>query len=295
MFARRHPYLFFILVFASVVSAAALGLGLIVLIGLKGSAPERGDRVGVVEIKGVISDSRDVVENLKRFREDDAIKAIVVRIDSPGGAVAPAQEIFREIRKTADTKKVIASMGTVAASGGYYTAAAADGIVANPGTITGSIGVIMGFTNLQELFERIGLSPFVIKSGDYKDIGSPLREMEPHERKLLQDLADRIKDQFVQAICEGRNMNPGEVEPIVDGRIFSGEEAMRIGLVDRLGNLQDAVDWAGELGGISGKIEVVYAPEKRFPLLRYFFDSSLDQIIHHFSSPLFLYSAGRLK
>jgi protease-4 len=183
-------------------------------------------------------------------------------------------------------------MGTVAASGGYYTAAAADGIVANPGTITGSIGVIMGFTNLQELFEKIGLSPFVIKSGDYKDIGSPLRAMEPHERMLLQNLADRIKGQFIRAISEGRNIESAKVEPIADGRIFSGEEAMQIGLVDRLGNLQDAVDWAGELGGISGKIEVVYAREKRFPLLRYLFDASLDQILHRFASPLYLYSAG---
>lgn len=165
---------------------------LLFTLGTRDSEFEFGEKVGIIEINGIIADSKNVLDHLKRFREDDAIKAIVIRINSPGGAVGPSQEIFREIKKTSSTKKVVASMGTIAASGGYYIAAGADGIVANPGTITGSIGVIMGFTNYEELLQKIGLVPVVIKSGEYKDIGSPVRKMKPEEKKILQDFARKI-------------------------------------------------------------------------------------------------------
>jgi len=194
MFSRRHPYLFFILIF-SAISASAVAIIVISFLFVRGTRDSGyddlkagGEKVGIIEIKGVIADSKEVIHHLKRFREDKSIRAIVLRIDSPGGGVGPSQEIFREVRKTVKLKKVVTSMGAVAASGGYYIAAATDGIVANPGTITGSIGVIMGFTNFQQLFRKIGLVPVVIKSVEYKDMGSPVRDMTDDERKILQDL-----------------------------------------------------------------------------------------------------------
>lgn len=218
---------------------------------------EFGEKVGVIEIIGAIADSKDIIHNLKRFREDDSIKAIVVRIDSPGGGVGASQEIFREITKTSESKKIIASLGGVAASGGYYIAAGADGIVANQGTITGSIGVIMGYSNFQELLKKIGLVPVVIKSGEYKDIGSPVREMTKKEEEILRNLANQIHKQFIKAIAEGRGIEQSKVEKFADGRIFSGEEAKKLGLVDRFGNLEDAIEWAGRMGGIKGKVSAV--------------------------------------
>jgi len=244
-----------------------------------------GEKVGIVELTGNITSSRDIIHSLKRFRENSSIKAIVIRIDSPGGAVGPAQEIFREIRKTVKTKKVIASMGTVAASGGYYVAAGADGIVANPGTITGSIGVIMGFANFQELLRKIGMVPVVIKSGQYKDIGSPVREMTKDERSILQNLSNQIHRQFIVDIADGRGMDLSKVEAIADGRIFTGEEAKNLGLIDRLGNLEDAIEWAGRMGGIKGKISAVYVPKKKFSILNFIAESSVKEIVNMMINP----------
>jgi protease-4 len=194
--------------------------------------------------------------------------------------VGPSQEIFREIRKTSSSKKVVASMGSIAASGGYYIAAGADGIIANPGTITGSIGVIMGFTNYQELLRKIGLVPVVVKSGKYKDIGSPVRKMKPEEKKILQNFSRKIHRQFIKDIVDGRKMDQAKVEALADGRIFTGEESKELGLVDRLGNFEDAIEWAGRMGGIKGKISTVYAREKKFSLLKYIADSSAKALLN---------------
>jgi len=285
MFSRRHPYLFFILTFSSVVATAMIVMVLLFVLGTRNAEFEFGEKVGIIEIKGIIAESKNVIHNIKRFREDNSVKAIVIRIDSPGGAVGPSQEIFREIRKTSKSKKVVASMGTIAASGGYYIAAGADGIVANPGTITGSIGVIMGFTNYQELLDKIGLVPIVIKSGKYKDIGSPVRKMKSEEKRILKDFARKIHRQFIQDIVEGRTMDRAKVESLADGRIFTGEESKKLGLVDRIGNFEDAVEWAGRLGGIKGKISTVYAREKKFPLLRYITDSSAKALLNRITDP----------
>lgn len=285
MFSRRHPYLFFLLVFSSIVTVAMIGVGMLFVFGTQRAEFEFGEKVGIIEINGVIMSAKHVIQDLKKFREDDSIKAIVIRIDSPGGGVGPSQEIFREIRKTAPVKKIIASMGAIAASGGYYVAAGTDGIIANPGTITGSIGVIIGFTNFQELLNKIGLVPIVVKSGEYKDTGSPVREMTEAERKILQNFVNTIHKQFVMAVVEGRKMDPSKVESFADGRIFSGEEAKALGLVDRLGNLEDAVEWAGRMGGIKGKISSVYAREKKFSLLKYLAESSLEEILNHVVNP----------
>jgi protease-4 len=175
-------------------------------------------------------------------------------------------------------------MGAVAASGGYYVACATDAIVANPGTITGSIGVIMGYTNFRQLLDKIGMVPVVIKSGPYKDTGSPTREMREDEREILQSITSTIHEQFVTAIAEGRKMDRAEVEQAADGRIFTGENAKDRGLVDRLGNFEDALEWAGELGGIDGEVVPVYARDEKLSLLRYLMSSSisdwLSTVIH---------------
>lgn len=285
MFARRHPYLFFLLVSFALFTGLTLGvMGMAVWMG--GASGEfTGEAVGVVEIEGAIADARDTLENIRRFREDEDIKAIVVRINSPGGAVGPSQEIYREIRKTVGTKKVVASMGAVAASGGYYVACAADGIVANPGTITGSIGVIMGYTNFRQLLDKIGMVPVVIKSGPYKDTGSPTRKMRDDERKILQSITSGIHEQFVTAIADGRKMDRARVEEAADGRIFSGEDAKARGLVDRLGNFEDALAWAGELGGIEGAVVPVYARDEKLSLLRYLMSSSVSDMISRVVHP----------
>jgi len=269
---------------------AFIGLSLVFMLAAKDAdfddlLKSGGEKVGIVELTGNITSSRDIIHSIKRFRENSSIKAIVIRIDSPGGAVGPAQEIFREIRKTVNTKKVIASMGTVAASGGYYVAAGADGIVANPGTITGSIGVIMGFANFQELLRKIGMIPVVVKSGRYKDIGSPVREMTKDERSLLQNLSNQIHRQFIADIANGRGMDLSKVEGIADGRIFTGEEAKNLGLIDRLGNLEDAIEWAGRMGGIKGKISAVYAPKKKFSILKFIAESSVKEIANMIVNP----------
>jgi protease-4 len=251
-----------------------------VMVSIVGSDKPRltGEKIGVIEIKGAIVDSQLILYQMKTFRESDAVKAIVVRIDSPGGSVGPSQEIFREIRKTVVTKKVIVSMGAVAASGGYYVAAAADGIVANPGTITGSIGVIMGFTNFEELMKKIGLAPVVIKSGEYKDTGSPARSMTGRERELLESVTQAIHQQFVNAIVEGRELPRPDVEAVADGRIITGEQALSLGLVDRLGNYEDAVAWAADLSGVTGKVETVFPEKEKAPLMEYLMSSTLKLI-----------------
>lgn len=279
MYARRHPYLFFLLVCAGIAAGTTLVLTGLFMLGGDQAEFEFGEKVGVVEITGVIIDARETIDQLKQLREEEDIKAIVVRIDSPGGAVAPSQEIYREIRKTVPFKKVVASMGSVAASGGYYIAAAADGIIASPGTITGSIGVIMAYTNYRALLDKIGLVPVVVKSGTYKDTGSPVREMTAAEKKLLEDFTARIHTQFVNDIVAGRRMDPEKVAGLADGRIFTGEESKALGLIDRLGNVEDAIEWAGRMGGIEGAVSAVYVGEDTFSLLDYLLGTSLKKAL----------------
>ncbi|MFO7559056.1 MAG: signal peptide peptidase SppA [Desulfobacterales bacterium] len=278
MFSRRHPYLFFMIVMTATLCSFVILLSLIFKVSTTGTQFVSGEKVGVVEVTGVILDSKEIIENIKTFREDKTVKAIVLRVESPGGGVGPSQEIFHEVRKTIKKKKVVASLGAVAASGGYYIAAGANGVVANPGTITGSIGVIMGYTNFQEVFQKIGLTPVVIKSGEFKDIGSPVREMTEKEKKILQGFVDRVHRQFVNDASKGRGIDPEKMMALADGRIFSGEEAKELGLIDRLGNLEDAVAWAGRLGGIKGKISTVYPEVKGIPMLRELMNSSVKHL-----------------
>lgn len=236
-----------------------------------------GDKVGVIEITGVISSSQEIVENLRDFREDSSIKAIVLRIDSPGGSVAPSQEIHDSVKKTAALKPVVVSMGSVAASGGYYIAVAGQQIVANPGTMTGSIGVIMAFSNYEELLKKIGWQNFVVKSGRFKDIGSPNRPMSDDERKILQTLIDDVQSQFVHAIAQGRNLSPEKVLEIADGRIMTGRQALAVGLVDKLGGLETAIDLAAELSGMTDP-NVVYPVKPSPKLIDYFMQGITENL-----------------
>ncbi|MFM8541554.1 MAG: signal peptide peptidase SppA [Nitrospira sp.] len=237
------------------------------------------DRIGLVRVEGVILDSKDTVSELKRFGDSSSIKAIVLRIDSPGGGVVPSQEIHDAVQRvrTKQNKTVVASMGTVAASGGYYIAAAADRIVANPGTLTGSIGVIMEMVNLEGLLHKVGVEGVVIKSGRYKDVGSPFRKMNPEERRILQSVMDDVHEQFIEAVAEGRSLGVKDVRPLADGRIFTGRQAVDAKLVDELGDLDDAIRIAAEMVGIEGEPAVVN-PKKRFSI-RDIIDSSVQGLL----------------
>lgn len=224
-----------------------------------------GGRVALVEVRGPITRGDDTVRQIVKHREDDSVRAIVLRIDSPGGAVAPTQEIFDELRKTREAGKIIvASMGSVAASGGYYIACAADSIVANPGTITGSIGVITVAPSAEDLLEKIGIDWQVVKSGRHKDIGSPSRSMTDEEMGIVQSVVDDVYDQFVGAVAIYRPLSREEVVERADGRIYTGNQALPLGLVDRLGTYQDAIALAGRMAGLSEKPNVVRQRPKTF-------------------------------
>ena len=224
------------------------------------------DKIGVIPIEGAIAKSETVVSQLVEFKKDRSVKAIILRVDSPGGGVAPSQEIYREIRKTKEKKKIIASMGSVAASGGYYVSSAADKIIASPGTLTGSIGVLMEFVRLQELMEKIGVDIEVLKSGEFKDIGSPHRKLTEQDKEMVRALIFDIQSQFVEAVAQGRNLPIEKVREIADGRIFSGSQGLELGLVDQLGNFQDAVDLAKSMAGIKGEATLVYPKRIRLRL-----------------------------
>jgi len=215
--------------------------------------------VAIVRVEGPILDSYETVEELKTFADDPLVKAIVIRIDSPGGGVAPSQEIYNAVKRVRreNNKTVVASMGTVAASGGYYIAVATDRILANPGTLTGSIGVIMQMANFQELLEKIGVKSVVVKTGKFKDLGSPFRPMVEEERQLLESVMNDTLSQFIEAVAEGRSMDTAEVEQLADGRVFTGRQARSVLLIDEIGDLQDAIKLAGELGGIEGTPRVL--------------------------------------
>jgi protease-4 len=246
-----------------------LGLSGVVLALLgKGNLFGPRERVGVVEIKGILTDSRRIIKQLERYRDDSSVKAIVLRINSPGGAVGPAQEILREVEKVRVKKKIVASLGTVAASGGYYIASGANLIMANRGTATGSIGVIMQFANVEGLTKKLGVDFYNLKAGRYKDVGSPFRHMTPEDKAYLQGLIDNIYQQFLRDVAHNRKIPLAKLKTLAEGKIYSGEEAKKIGLVDAFGNLPDAIEKAGRLGGIKGKVQAVYPEKEGFSLLR---------------------------
>ncbi len=275
---KKHPILTVIAILAVVI----LFLGVLMTAVQKFSNPAKGmsfsNEIGVIPIKGVISDSEGIIDQLISFKEDRGIKGIILRIDSPGGNVGASQEIYREVLKTREEKTVIVSMGDVAASGGYYIAAAGEKIMANPGTMTGSIGVIMEFYQFRELAEKIGVRLEVIKSGEFKDSGSPYRELTEKERELLTNFVNDIQEQFVEAVAEGRNLPVEKVREIADGRILSGVMARELGLVDHLGNFQDSVDLIKSLVGIEDDVNLVFPEKPRIRIMDLFFQKSAETL-----------------
>lgn len=276
-YMKKRPFLMALLTFGAIFLFFLIVI--VVVAGLEGHSPTLaiGEKVGVIEVTGVIADSRQVMKQIDDFRKDESVRAVVLRINSPGGGVAPSQEICEEIEKLAKKKPVVASMGSVAASGGYYIAVPATRIFANPGTITGSIGVIMEFANIEQLLGKIGLHSEVVKSGPHKDIGSPTRPMTESDRKILQGMIDDVYDQFIHQVSVSRKIPLEDVKALADGRIFSGRQALASGLVDELGNFRDAVVSAGELAGIQGEPKLVYPPRKNPNILDYLVEESVSR------------------
>jgi protease-4 len=273
--AKRHPF------FWGVVSGCLLlflagSIGASMTAWLMGRSDRSlswsaGDRVAIVPLEGEISDSRELIDQLHRYIDNDSVKAVVLRINSPGGDIVPAQEIFEEVRRlrSESRKPIVASMDGVAASGGYYVAAACDRIIANPGTITGSIGVITQWFNVEDLLKLARVHRETITSGRMKDVGSPYRAMTLLERSYMQDIVAQLHDQFIRAVAAGRRgkMTEAEVRSIADGRVFTGETALRLHLVDEIGNLQDSVRVAARMAGMKGQPKTIYPKKERPGLL----------------------------
>ncbi len=238
------------------------------------------EKIALIRIEGPIISSKGTIEEIKGYRDDASVKAVVLRVDSPGGFVVPSQEIYEEVKKTADKKHVVVSMGSLAASGGYYISAPASLIVANPGTTTGSIGVIMEIPNLKGLMDKIGIKREVIKTGKYKDLASVFRGIGKEEKKILQSVLDDVHNQFIQSVADGRNIPIEKVREIADGRIFTGRQAIEIGLVDKIGNLQDAIKEASTLAGIKGEPHVITKKDEFsiFDLLKNRFPDKLEKL-----------------
>ncbi|MEX2222113.1 MAG: signal peptide peptidase SppA [Candidatus Rokuibacteriota bacterium] len=243
------------------------------LLALSDDGLPGGAKVAVVEVQGVIGagvdrgpDTEAIIRTLGEYRDDPAVRAVVLRIDSPGGVVAPTQEIFTAVRRLREANKpVVASLGSVAASGGYYVAVSADRIFASPGTLTGSIGVVMQLANVEGLLKKVGVEYVVVKAGAYKDVGNFARAMTPEERRILQSLLDDIYDQFISAVAEGRGIEPQAVRAFAEGRIYSGRQAQGLKMVDDLGGLEDAIEAAAKMAGLPPKPKVVY-PRRKFSL-----------------------------
>lgn len=276
-FSERHPLLFGIML---IILAVALFTGAMAFFrGLGGkSKPLTGDKLGLCKIEGVITDAGEVVEYLQELGKDDSVKGVLLRIDSPGGAVAPSQELFQAVRDLAAKKPVVVSMGTAAASGGYYAAAPATLIVANPGSITGSIGVRAEYVNLQGLMEKLGLKTDLLASGKLKAAGSPTQPLTPEQRAYLMALIMDLHQQFVADVAEGRKMPLDAVEKIADGRALTGRQALEAGLVDKLGGQQMAIATLREMVKLDDKAGVIEGPEKKERLLPRLLGASLSAL-----------------
>ena len=248
-------FLFFLLIFLVSLYIAREGPG--------------AGKIGLINIEGVILDSKETLAQLDRYQKNQTIKALVIRINSPGGGVAAAQEIFEELQKTKSQhrKPIVASMGSLAASGGYYVACASDRIFANPGSITGSIGVIVQLANISGLLEKVGVKSVTIKSGEHNDMGSMTKDLSPEDQKIFQGVLDDMHDQFIDVVAKSRRMNKEKVREISDGRIFTGRQAISLGLIDELGDLSDAVNCAAQMAGIKGKPRIVEERKRVFSLL----------------------------
>jgi len=283
MQSSRHPWLWGMVGTAVMLVVFFLVVFLItVLMRDEDGITDRGTAIGVVAIEGVISSelAERTVRQLTKYGDDASIKAIVLRIDSPGGGVASSQELYEEVKRVRSAGKlVVASMGSVAASGGYYVACVADRIFANAGTVTGSIGVIVQLANASELLHKVGIESTVITSGPFKDSGNPTRPLRPEERQVFQALVDDVYQQFIEAVAQGRNLPLDEVRQAADGRIYTGRQAKDLHLIDQLGSLHDAIRYAASRIGIVGKPKLVQEGKERLWWLRFFFESLTDALV----------------
>lgn len=273
-FRQRRPVLFILLVL--------LLLFVLLQIFLAGwSALDRrgvfsGPRIGIVRLEGFIGNTETLVAWTDKLRRDSSVAGVLVRIDSPGGAVAPSQEIHAAIKRLARTKPVVVSMGAVAASGGYYAAVAANEIFANPSTLTGSIGVRLQLTNVRGLMERIGVSSESLTTGSLKAAGSPFDELTPEQRAYLKDILADMQNEFVTAVAQGRNMTKDDVKPFADGRVLTGRQALEAKLIDRIGDQQAAVARLMTLCDMKTMPDILEAPEQRTPWWKVLLTAALD-------------------
>ena len=271
----------------TVVGLAMLLLGVVLI---PTSCMPVGDKIAVIPLSGAITAGGSslfygsaitpglVREQLNRAEKDITVKAIVLRIESPGGVVAPCQEILVEIEKVKQTKPVVVSMGNTAASGGYYISAKADKIVALPGTLTGSIGVISQIPNVKGLYDKLGIEMQTFKGGKYKDMYSGFRELTPEEKEIMQQMVDNYYEQFVEVVAEGRGLSKEQVRSLATGQLYTGAEAKELGLVDELGGLDKAIDLAAELAGITTPRIEYYKPQKS--LLESLLGINLDSLVY---------------
>lgn len=258
-FHQRRPFLFGLLL---ILTAMILFSGIMAVFRSLTGSSRLGARIGVATVEGLIADSREVTEFLKELRENPAVKAVVLRVNSPGGVVGPSQEIHRAVARLAKEKPVVVSMGALAASGGYYVSCPAARIVANPGTITGSIGVKMELANVEDLAGKLGVGQEVIASGPYKGAISPLRKLTPEARGYLEAMVMDMHEQFVTDVAASRQLDPAKVRALADGRAMTGRRALEEGLVDELGGYEEALDRAKSLAGLTGEPELVKGPKK---------------------------------
>ncbi len=289
-FIKRVLSWFFSVVFTILLIAAVIG-AVVYFLGKekKEFKVASNNSIGVIKLYGVIRESDDFIRKLKELANNKKIKAIIIKINSPGGAVVPSQEMYREILRLKKKKKIFAYIKSLGASGAYYVASATNKIFANPGSIVGSIGVIIEFTNIEKLLNKLGIKGVVIKSGKFKDVGNPTREMTDDEKAYLKSLVMNIYNQFLHDVSKARKIDINKLKKIADGRVFTGEEAIKLGLVDKIGNFDDLVDYIKKQCKIKGKPEIVY-PEEKKPFFRQIIDGAENLIYEKTRlKPMYLY------
>jgi len=289
--AQRRDWFFIVLLLAAAGILVFFAASLFIDFGGEDDfALSSGDRLGLVEVKGIILDAEAAVKLLDRFKDDASIHAVLVRIDSPGGGVAASQEIYEAVKAVREKGKfVIASMGSVAASGGYYVACGADTIMANPGTTTGSIGVIAEMLDASDLLKKIGVEFNIVKSGRYKDSGTPFRKMNDEDRRYLQSYVNNAYRQFVDVVARERRLDLNRVLEYADGRVYTGQQAKELGLVDLLGTYQDAIGLAAKMAGVSGKPRLVTERRRRVTIFDLLFGDLDEYLVRLQTLPVLRY------
>lgn len=269
----------------------------VVLATRNGSGLALGGRIAVLRVEGVIADDQELLEQIRDFRDDPSIKGYVVQINSPGGAVGPSQSIYQELRRLRDEdeKPVVATIGGVGASGGYYLALAADSIYALPGSITGSIGVIIELPDASGLLDKVGVRVNVVESAEHKDVGSPFRPITAGDRQILGELIQDVYGQFTDVVATERNLAPAAVQQVADGRVLSGRQALERGLIDRLGNFNDALAAAGRMAGLGAEPRIARPPKDDVTLLDVLLRGGISGVVNRLVRPLEAASMPRVK